>query len=237
MPKPRTKRTAAPAPVLGPEAGPTLGELVEQLGLVGKLSQSTRQVITESNALAVEHVRVHLTVISCFTCTAPKTCCSRMVGAYLYEAVPIVARLVRDGRDTPELRGQLRAAAHALETGRKATYARPCVFLDADERCSIYEDRPSICGTSLVTSPAEACSAPGASKIEKIVTPLQRTVPPQLADQFSALVGLRPIGTNYYGALSRVVLLCLEAWSRRDYVTFLAERALPAAHCYVRAVQ
>ena len=38
-------------------------------------------------------------------------------------------------------------------------------------------------------------------------------------------------------ALPRMVLLCLEAWHRRDYPTFLAERVLPAAHRFEWAVK
>ncbi len=239
------RRKAAPArrtdgdavPMLGPEAGPTFGELIEQLGLLENTSQATREIIARTTALCAEHARVHLTVVSCFDCTAPKACCSLITSAYLYEAVPIAARLIREGRDTPALREQLRTAAHLMETTPKAGYQRPCVFLGADERCTIYEDRPSVCGTHLVSSPPAACSDPAVTNVTKLVGPLQHTVPPLLEEQFCSEAGLRRIDQPYRGALPRIVLLCLEAWPRRDYVTFLAERSLPAAHRYTWATR
>ena len=223
--------------MLGPEAGPTFGEMVEAAGLIGKTSHATRTIIGETNAAVVEHVRVHLQVVSCFDCTAPKACCSLTTSAYLYEAVPIVARLVREGRDTPELRERLRIAAHLMETTPKASYQRPCVFLGDGERCTIYEDRPSVCGTHLVSSPATACSDPSVANVSKLAGSLQDAVPPQLEEQFRIEAGLRRIDQRYRGVLPRMVLLCLEAWSRRDYVTFLAERGLGAAHRYLAAIR
>ena len=222
-------RRSAPPPDPGPEAGPTFAEVLDQAGLVAKVGKATRDIITFVNEAAVEHARVHLKVVSCYTCTVP-ACCSFMVTAYLYEAVPIVARLLREGRDTPELRAELQAAAHAMETTPKARYQRPCVFLDGAGRCSVYDDRPSICGTHLVSSPAEACADPAVKDIVALGGPLATAAQPDLEEQFCLSVGLRRIPLHYRGALPRMILLALQAWNRRDYVTFLAERALPAAH-------
>ncbi len=239
-PKASSRRTATPRkpavapPQLGPEAGPTFGEMLEQRGLLANTSQATREIIARSTVLAVERSQVTLRAVSCLDCTAAKACCSLVTGAFLYEAVPIAARLIRDGRDTPELREQLRAAAHRMETTHRSRHQHPCVFLGTDERCTIYEDRPSVCGTHLVSSPPAACSDP-AARIVKLVGPLQDTVPPQLEEQFCREAGLRRLDVRYRGALPRVVLLCLEAWPRRDYPTFLAERSLPAAHRYAWA--
>lgn len=222
-------RRSGPPADLGPEAGPTFAEVLEQAGVVAKVSKATRDIITCVNEAAVEHVRVHLKVVSCSTCTVP-ACCSGMVSAFLYEAVPIVARLVREGRDTPELRAELQTAAHAMETTAKDRYQRPCVLLGADGRCTIYEDRPSICGIHLVSSPASACAEQGTADITLISGPLVTAFQPDIEEQFCMSVGLRRIPVHYRGALPRMVLLALQAWNRRDYVTFLAERALPAAH-------
>jgi Fe-S-cluster containining protein len=231
MGKPR--RPSRPRPVepppLGPEAGPTFGEVLEREGLVEKLGKATRDIITYVNDAAVEYTRVHLKVVSCYTCTVP-ACCSTMVSIFLYEAVPVVARLRREGRDTPELRAQLRSTAHEMETTRKEVYSRPCVLLGPDGRCTVYTDRPSICGLHLVSSPAERCGATGTTDIELISGPLVTAAQPDIADQFVLSVGLRPLPLHYRGAFARMVLLVLEAWDRRDYVTFLAVRALQAAH-------
>lgn len=227
----RTSKRSAPKPPpeLGPEAGPTFGEVVTGQGLVAKLSKATRDIIGFVNDAATEHARVHLQVVSCFTCTVP-SCCSLMVDIYLYEAVPMVARLLAEGRDTPELRARLAAAAHAMETTRKEAYKRPCVFLGDDGRCTVYADRPSMCGNHLVSSPAEACADPTVTEVVALTGPLAQAAQPEIEDQFVLSLGLRQIPVRYRGALPRMVLLCLEAWPRRDYISFLAARALPAFH-------
>ncbi len=209
----------------------TFGEIVEGSGVCAQASTVTREVIGRSNADAAEDARVHLYVISCHDCTAAKACCSFVTTAYLYEAMPIAARLVRERRDTPALRKKLKAAADAMETTRSLDYQRPCLFLDATERCTIYEDRPSVCGTHLVSSPAVACSAPD-GRVEKILAPLQESAPPRFAEILAADLGLEPIGVPYFGVLPRMVLLCLEAWPRPDYASFLAERCQAAADRY-----
>ena len=237
-PKKRTSaaRAAAP-PALGPEHGPTFAEVLERSALLEQTSSATRKLIATNNGAAVESARVHLTVVSCFSCDAPKACCALLTSAFLYEAVPIVARLIREGRDTPELRAQLKARAHAMETTRKRDYATPCLFLGPGELCTIYEDRPSVCGTHLVSTPASHCSDPAVERITKLSHPAQSTVPPQVDEAFRQDAALRPIGMSYRGALPRMVLLCLEAWHRRDYAAFLAERVLPASHRFESAVR
>lgn len=236
MPKAPTKRPD-PGAALGPEAGPTFAEEIERLGLLEKTSGATRGIIADFNRAATEHVRVHLSVITCYACDAAKACCSEPTSAYLYEAVPIAARLIREGRDTPELRAQLKAAAHAIETTRRGDYARPCVFLGADDLCTIYEDRPSVCGTHLVESPPSACSERSSSMIAYITGELKDERQPGYEELFTATLGLRRIPRLYLAAMPRMVLLCLEAWHRRDYITFLAERVLPAAHRLAAAIR
>ncbi len=235
MAKPKQSKSSPPA--LGPEAGPTFGEVVERAGLIEKTSTATRSIIDQFNQGATEHARVSLTVVSCYTCAAAKACCSLITTAYLYEAVPIVVRLKGEGRDTPELRARLQEAAHAMETTRKEAYQRPCVFLGADDRCTIYEDRPSVCGTHLVTSPPAACSDPSIHVIDTIDNPIKDARQPEFEEAFTLFTGLRRIDQRYRGALPRMVLLCLEAWPRRDYIAYLAARALPAAHRYLWATR
>ena len=205
----------------------TFGEIVEGGGVREQASRVTRDVIRRSNADAAEDARVYLYVISCDTCTATKACCSCVTTAYLHEAIPIAARLVREGRDTPALRKKLRDAAEKMETTSPDDYTSPCVFLDAAERCTIYDDRPGVCGTFLVSSPPERCATRG--DVVTIRAPLQDTVPPDLAVRIALDLGLEPIGTQYAGMMPRMVLLCLEAWPRHDYVRFLARHGRLAA--------
>ena len=219
------------------EAGPTFGEELERLGLIEATVRRTREVIAQSNAAAVEHARVHLRVISCFDCAAPKGCCCMVTGAYLHEGVAIAARLIDEARDTPALREALRAAADEMEVSGEAEYRRPCVFLGADDRCTVYEDRPSVCGAHLVTSPAMACSDPTATTVSALVGSLHAEIPRDVAEQFRASLALRALDVPYRGALPRMVLLSLEAWQRRDYLAFLAEHVRPAVHRYRWAIR
>jgi Fe-S-cluster containining protein len=229
-------KPAAP-PDLGPEAGPTFGEELARLGLIEKTNSVTLSIIENFNKAAVEHTRTRLAVITCYTCDAPKACCSEPTSAYLYEAVPIAARLIRDGRDTPELRAQLKTAAHLIETTARGQYRRPCVFLGERELCTIYDVRPSVCGTHLVETPPRHCSERSTSMIGTINGPGKDDLQPGFEELFTATLGLRPIGRYYLGAMPRMVLLCLEAWNRRDYVTYLAERVLPAAARLAAAIK
>lgn len=210
----------------------TLGEVVARQDLVTKISAITRKLIAETVVQADGFGRTTLKVLpSCHTCSAAKGCCKITVAVYLYEAVPIAARLLREGRDTPELRRELAAAADAMESAGRDVYQRPCVFLDAAERCTVYEDRPSQCGTDLIFSDPTICSSsdPNA-RVQKFPAPLQTAIPPALEQRFLADVGLRRTDHVYIGALPRMILLCLEAWNRPDYVDFLAERGRAAAH-------
>lgn len=226
-----TRRPVAdPGAALGPEAGPTFGEELARLGLITQAAAATRQIIDEFGQAAVEHTRARLAVITCYGCDAAKACCSEPTSAYLYEAVPIAERLLRDGRDTPALRAELKQAAHAIETTRRGEYFRPCVLLGPGERCTVYDVRPSVCGTHLVETPPANCSKRNHELVGRIIGPLKDSRQPGLEQLFTMTLGLRPLATGYLAAMPRMVLLCLEAWPRRDYVTYLAERVLPAAH-------
>jgi hypothetical protein len=206
----------------------TFGEIAERGGVTAQASQVTRDVVRRSNGAAADDARLHLYVISCDTCATTKACCSYVVTAYLYEAIPIAARLVRDGRNTPALRKQLRDAADRMEAVDASGHVGPCVFLDGAERCTIYDDRPSVCGTHLVSSPATDCARAGGN-VTAIAAPLQETVPPETAMAIAADLGLEPIGVPYFGMMPRMVWLCLEAWPRTDYVRFLARHGRAAA--------
>jgi Fe-S-cluster containining protein len=206
----------------------TFGEIVERGGVLEQAARVTRDVVRRSNAGAEEDARVHLYVITCDTCTATKACCSYVTSAYLFEAIPIAARLIRTRRDTPAMRKQLRDAAEAMEAARSLGFVRPCVFLDGAERCTVYEDRPSVCARHLVSSPPEQCAVVGGA-VTAIEVPLTDDPRGDTAVEIADGLGLEPIGTQYYGMLPRMVLMCLEAWPRSDFVPFLARQGRAAA--------
>jgi Fe-S-cluster containining protein len=217
--------------------GLTFGEFVKRAGLLEKISRVTGDIIHETVAGGEEFARKSLKVISCHNCTAPKGCCKISTTAYLYEVMPLAARLIRDGRDTPELRAQLQSRAEAMEDTPKQLYDLPCVFLDERERCSVYEHRPSECGAHLVFSDPALCSSddPGV-RTEVVDSPYRRQYPPQFERRFAIDVGLHGTGVPYVGALPRMVLLCLEAWDRSDYIEFLAEQCRLATLRFLRAI-
>ena len=215
-----------------PASGPTFGDELEAQGLVAAAAAETQDAIVASNALAVAAARVHLRVIACFDCTAPKGCCRMVTGAYLHEGAVIAARLADEGRDTPALRDALRAAAEAMEASDRVEYRRACVLLGGDDRCTVYDVRPSVCGAHLVTSPASACSDPAATTTSALAGEAHVARPRAAAERFREALGLPALDVPYRGALPRMVLACLEARERHDFVAFLADELRPAIHRY-----
>lgn len=209
---------------------PTFAEELERTGLLAVAAQTTRDTIAQSNAAAADHAGRHLRVLSCLDCTAPKSCCRMVTGAYLHEGAALAARLIDEGRDTPALRATLATAAHDMETLDDADYDRPCAFLGADDRCTVYDVRPSICGVHLITSPPSTCADRSATSA---VTGTAHTDLPRLtAERFRSTLGLPALDLPDRGALPRMVLLCLEAWHRRDFVDFLDDALAPALRRY-----
>jgi Fe-S-cluster containining protein len=237
-------RAAADTPrlaVLAPSdarASKTFAQVIADQQLLEKTSTATRRIISETGKQVEQFGKASLKVLpSCHTCTAAKGCCKIATTTMLYEAVPIAERLRREGRDTPALRKQLEQSADAMETTRRDDYFQPCVFLDSNERCTIYEDRPSECGTAFVFSDPAICSSrdPNA-RIQRPPTPIPEMVTPGLEEAFVRDAGLRRTDHPYLGALPRMVLLCLQAWERTDYVEFLSEHGRRAAHRFARAI-
>jgi hypothetical protein len=235
----RDRRTArrddASANPPAARAAPTFADMVRRENLAYSTSRATRSLIRGADVQVHEAARQLRAVVSCDTCTAPKGCCSMTVIAFFHEAIPIVQRLRDEGRDTPELRAALTVAAGEMESRSTSEYRRPCAFLDAAERCTIYDQRPSECGTAFVSSPPIQCSDPSATSIDKYAVPdpygameLERT--------FERAAKLTPLQGPYMGTLPRMVLLCLEAWDRTDYVPFLAEQIPAIAQRSISAI-
>lgn len=215
----------------------TLAETIEGTSLLDEAARRTSETIAASNATAVDHARKHLRVIACFDCVAPKGCCTMVTGAYLHEGAVVAARLVADRRDTPALRDALRTAAERMEASDVTEYRQPCAFLGADDRCTVYDDRPSICGVHLVTSPAAACRDAPSTTVSAVVGTAHVDMPRAACADFAAAVGLPVLEFPYRGALPRMVLACLEAWHRRDFASYLIGALIPAIRRYRWAIK
>jgi Fe-S-cluster containining protein len=229
----RAKRAAAEP--TAPSSGPTLGALVIRDDLVRTVAKSTRALISAATEFVETSAKTHLRVISCHTCTAPKGCCKLPVTLLFHEVLPVADRLRRDGRDTPELRARLAESAELMETLTRAQYrelVRPCVFLDAEERCTVYEERPRECGSAFVFSPSIDCSDLSVTEIETALPDMEPVrhklwVTERLVEQS---LGLPRVDGTYVGVLPRMVLLWLETWDRTDFADHLAERMVAAAN-------
>ncbi len=214
-------------------AGARLGNLIARDALLRVVEKSTGASIREAEQLADQVARDNARSVSCVTCTATKACCWLSIGIPFHEALPIADRLRRDGRDTPELRAALETSADRMETHTPPDYherREPCVLLGADERCTVYDQRPRECGAAFVFSAPELCSDPDATEFatllipDGLLEPLRRT-----EAAVETTLGLRRIDGLYWGALPRMVLLALEAWDRDDFASYLAERVAAAA--------
>jgi Fe-S-cluster containining protein len=158
------------------------------------------------------------------------------VVSFFHEAVPIVERLRGEGRDTAELRAALSISAQEMESRSPDDYRRPCAFLDATERCTVYDQRPSECGTAFVSSPPIQCSDPAATSIQKYLPPEPHRAM-EIERTFEREARLIPLQGPYMGTLPRMVLLCLEAWDRTDYAQYLAEQIPLVAQRTIAAVR
>jgi hypothetical protein len=101
------------------------------------------------------------------------------------------------------------------------------VFLSPAERCTIYDDRPTVCGTTMVSSDPFDCSKPGGT-VKKYLQPFGEATATAQA-LFESELGLPPVPGSYLRPLPRVVLLCLEAWDRRDFVAYVTSRLTATA--------
>lgn len=207
----------------------TLGQFVAQEGILDSL----RTMITDINARATKEAKTlgrqqKLPVVQCFNCDAKKACCSSVVVARLYEGMVVAAFLKEAGRDTPELRQQLLAAAETMEGTSPYDYRVPCVFLDAAERCTVYDARPTPCGTLYVYTPPAACNDPSAT-VKAYMAHAENAVAQQIEDEFRDKLSLRKkVGRRYIGVLPRMVLVALEAWDRTDFRDYLRQLEWPA---------
>lgn len=209
----------------GVQAIRTLGELVAEEGIIawlaGEIATNHRDAGTGAAAVAKQHA---LPMV-CASCTATKACCSSYVIVRLYEGLVIAEELVRTGRDTPELRAELGRRAEAMEAARAKDWFTPCVFLDGEERCTVYPVRPTTCAQLYVYTEPALCAA-RSPNIASYTPQKEVAAANRVEEQFRERLALRrKVGRRYLGVLPRMVLVSLEAWGRTDFRDYL--RQLP----------
>lgn len=196
----------------------TLGQFLEDSAILdslrGMIADINARATTEAKRIGKER---KLPVVQCFKCDAKKMCCHSLVVARLYEGIVVAADLKRQNRDTPAMRDELRAKADAMEASSPYEWRVPCVFLDERERCTVYDARPTPCGTLYVYTPPAHCSDPS-KPITAYVPQAEHAVAQQIEDEFRERMSLRKkVGRRYIGVLPRMVLVALEAWDRTDF--------------------
>jgi Fe-S-cluster containining protein len=205
----------------------TLGEFVAEEQIIGWLAEQIAQNHRDSDRGAREIAKQHMLPMHCSTCQATKACCSSFVIVRLYEGLVIAHELKRTGRDTPELREQLRARADAMESTRVSDWSTPCLFLDERERCTVYDVRPTTCAQLYVYTPPELCAA-RSSQIISYTPRSEVAAANQLEEAFRDRLSLRrKVGRRYFGVLPRMVLVSLEAWDRTDFRDYLRQLPWP----------
>jgi Fe-S-cluster containining protein len=203
----------------------TLGQFVEEERILADLTAAVAEINRRAGRGAKAQGKRLALAVSCTTCTATKTCCWSMVVARLYEGVVVAGELVHTGRDTPALREELRARAEAMEAATPQEWRTPCLFLDSRERCTVYDARPTPCGSVYVyTDPVRCTTREG--EILGYVSDEELAAANALEEQFRERLSLRKkVGRRYLGVLPRMVLVALEAWNRTDFRDYL--RGLP----------
>lgn len=214
----------------------TLGQFVTDERIVEWLGEEMTRNHRDSDRGASEvATRARLTM-SCPSCPVTKACCSSYVIVRLYEGLVIAAELRRTGRDTPELRAELRERADAMEAMLAHAYARPCVFLDSAERCTVYAVRPTTCAQLHVYSDPALCVA--RSPQVRSYTPREEVLHANRVEEtFRDRMALRrKVGRRYLGVLPRMVLVSLEAWDRTDFRDHLRQLPWPTDADWARII-
>jgi Fe-S-cluster containining protein len=203
----------------------TLGQFVEEDGIVAWISAAVAEIHQFSNQQAKSAGKSLKLAVTCTSCKATKTCCWSVVTARFYEGVIIADRLKRTNRDTSEMREDLRARAEAMEAAMPQDFRTPCVFLGEGERCTIYDVRPAPCAILHVyTDPTWCTTREG--EIRGYIAQEEHAMAAALEEEFRERMSLRKkVGKRYLGVLPRMVLVALETWDREDFRDHL--RTLP----------
>jgi Fe-S-cluster containining protein len=168
--------------------------------------------------------------VSCHRCTEPG-CCYQKIGVHLWEVLPIARELIRQGRNTPELRAKLRETGDRMEATSKSDWFDahvPCVFLE-NKRCTIYSVRPVNCRTYFVFSPPEYCSAATGTEVAVLANEdiLDRAV--LYGRDVHTAMGLRETNKRMLlASLPRALDIMLEALDRDDWREFIRRQHWPS---------
>lgn len=215
----------------------TLGELVAEEKIIDWLAEQITQNHRDSTHGATAIAGQHKLPMQCATCTATKACCNSYVLVRLYEGLVIADELKRTGRDTPELRDQLRGRADVMEAASVVEWATPCLFLDERERCSVYSVRPTTCAQLLVYTPPELCVA-RSSQIMSYTPRKEVEAANAVEEVFRERLSLRrKVGRRYFGVLPRMVLVSLDAWDRTDFRDYLRQLPWPTDEEWAARIQ
>lgn len=215
----------------------TLGEFVVEEKIIPWLAGEVATNHAEAGAGAAAVAAQNKLPMVCATCTATKACCSSYVIVRLYEGLIIADQLRRTGRDTPELRADLRARAEAMEATRAHAWFTPCAFLDAGERCTVYEVRPTTCAQLYVYTPPDLCAL-RSPNIASYTPHEQVAAANRVEEAFRERLALRrKVGRRYLGVLPRMVLVSLEAWDRTDFRDYLRQLPWLTDEEWARVVQ
>lgn len=205
----------------------TLGEFVAEEKIIEWLAGEVAQNHRDSDRGASDVAKRAKLPMSCTTCAVTKACCSSYVIVRLYEGLLIADTLVRTGRDTPALRTELRERADTMDAAVASDWSTPCVFLDANERCSVYAVRPTTCAQLYVYSEPELCVA-RSSQIRSYTPREEVAAANRVEETFRERMSLRKkVGRRYLGVLPRMVLVSLEAWDRTDFRDYLRQLPWP----------
>jgi Fe-S-cluster containining protein len=147
-------------------------------------------------------------------CTAGcASCCHLMVMATPFEVLSIARHLLEGAKaafNIEVIRQRLRRIAELpLDWTERAKARLPCALLDEDNRCSIYEQRPSMCRVALSQSRAacEACLHDAAGAIPCVEQPRKIAAASQMGVDY-ALISRRRRSTELV-ELSRALLIAL----------------------------
>ncbi len=215
----------------------TLGEFVEEEQIISWLADQISQNHRDSDRGASLVAKQASLPMQCSTCTATKACCSSYVIVRLYEGLVIAAELKRTGRDSAELRADLRTRAEAMEATPVNEWFTPCLFLDERERCTVYDVRPTTCAQLYVYTAPELCNA-RSSKIMSYTPRQEVAAANQLEEAFRERLSLRrKVGPRYIGVQPRMVLVALEEWDRTDFRDYLRQLSWPTEAAWAAAVE
>ncbi len=130
------------------------------------------------------------------TCAKGCSGCCHLEVEITQDEGELLAQTVLDGHriDRDRLRKQASRVRNSAEWNSLVAPENRCVFLAADDACSVYESRPSICRKHLVISPPSECTASNGAP-HPVSIPLAELV-------ISTAIGLQD---NPYASLSKSV--------------------------------